>query len=566
MGTWLLRRRALLDQLKKQVKLHVGHEDKELAAYRSKFMDEHKGSWQACPPSQMIGTLRSSPLILGADFHAFPQSQRTHLRILRQLVTLGSRTLRSGTLVLALECFESCHQPLIDNYLSHKVDDETFLEQIQWEAHWGFPWSHYKGLMDFAKEHSLSVLGINEVFSHDNDMGGILEKRDEIMAQHLVSYGMSHVLEGGTIYGIVGEYHLAREHLPQRIHKLTGHWPIVVHQNLEQLYFQLAEQSPESRPEVMRSGGDDSKGERSEQRFGERFCVMASPPWVKWQSYLIYLERTHDKHLDLDGEDLIEGIDYTDSVQSLIEFLARDLSIEIDTSDLSVYCPADQDYLEELLPTKMTSEELDLAHWLMSNDRSFYLPSEGLVYLSRGTINHAAAMAGQYIHGKLSGRKSLCWSFPENFLSAIWVEGVSYFMSKLINYRRKTESVQDIQALLAASHVDDKGREALQLSLDQRVRELLASQDQDLQKAGFKPQRKASYLEASRILGQMLGDRLYNKYRQKQLPLLELYEILGYDVVGSDFMKTYFMLQAKLKLKDNEYETNNKSNHKEGIV
>ena len=129
---------------------------------------------------------------------------------------------------------------------------------------------------------------------------------------------------------------------------------------------------------------------------------------------------------------------------------------------------------------------------------------------------------------------------------------MGYFMSKLVNYRRKTESIQDIRAMLTVTHPNDKGREALQLSLDQRMRELLASQPKELEKWGFEPKRKASYLEASRILGQMLGERLYNKYRKEKLNLKELQILLRQEVGGLSFLESYLMLQVKLSKKQRE--------------
>ena len=255
---------------------------------------------------------------------------------------------------------------------------------------------HYKPLVDFAKENSIPVLAINKKFSKEK--ARFLKKRDEAMAQTISEKWV----RGKLIYGIVGEYHLAKEHLPRKIYHLMGQWPRIIHQNSEKLYFEWAERSPETPVEVMRS----EEGQ---------FCVLTSPPWVKWQSYLIYLERTHDQHLDFDGEELIENIDYTDSINSLVQFLANDLELEVDTSDLCVYSPVDQDYLDSYLSQKMTPEELEVVRWKMNNDRSFYIPHEGIVYLSRGTINHAATMAGQYLHGKVCSRNRVFWNFPDDF-------------------------------------------------------------------------------------------------------------------------------------------------------
>ena len=517
MPTWLSRRRKLLDQLKKQVALRVGPLDKELESYQQVFDKEFEGEWTPCLRGEMMDQLHRSSITLGSDFHPFTQSQRTHLRIIRGLKT---------PFILALECFESHHQDLLEDYMEGNMGDEVFLGKVQWDKNWGFPWLNYKALVDFAKAHAISVLAINMCFGE-----GSLEDRDCFMAQKIAEKWIE---EKKLIYAIVGEYHVARDHLPKKISHLTGQWPMVIHQNSEKLYFEWAEKKPENQVEVMR--GQEGK-----------FCILSSPPWVKWQNYLIYLEKSHDKYVDLGDEESTDIIDYTDFVSSLIRFLAKDLGLKVDTSDLSVYSPVDQDHLERILLKKTIPNELEWLLWKMNNDRSFYFPQEGLVYLSRGTINHAAEMAGQYLHGKLIGRNSMFCHFPRDLIYSLWMEGVGYFMSKLVNYRRKTESLEDIRAMLAVAHPDDKGREALQLSLDQKMREVLATETKDLQKLTFQPQRKESYWESSHILGHMLGEKLYINYREKNLNLTELQELLTLKVPGENFLKKYLDLQGRLK-------------------
>ena len=523
MKAWLDRRRKLLAQLKKQVALRMGPVDRELEVYHRAFEKEFEGLWEPCLKSEMIEELHTGPIVLGSDFHAFPQSQRTHLRIMRELKV---------PFTLALECFDSRYQSVLENYMSGMESDEAFLAEVKWDENWGFPWWHYKILVDFARVHSLPVLAINNLRLEGKNLGG----RDRFMAQ-IISERWARRKQ--LIYAIVGEYHLAREHLPKEIYQLTGECPKVIHQNSEKLYFQWIEKRSESQVEVMRS----QEGQ---------FCVLSSPPWVRWQSYLIYLEKTHDKHLDFEGEELVGGMDYTDFVSSLVQFLAWDLELEISTDDLSVYSPVDQSYLEEILSEKVTADELEVIHWKMNNDRSFYLPQEGLVYLSRGAINHAAEMAGQYLHGKLVPRKRVFWNFPKDFIYSLWIEGMGYFMSKLINHRRKTGSIEDIRAMLMAIHPEDRGKEALQLSLDQRMKEILATDIEGLEKVIFKPKRKESYLESSRILGHMLGERLYINYREKKMGLGEFQELLRLEVHGEKFLEKYLDLQTRLKKRKSE--------------
>lgn len=524
MGAWLMRRQKLLAHLKSQVAHHLGPMDREIEIYRSSFLKEFEGEWEVYLRSQMLEKLSAESIVLGGDFHAFPQSQRTHLRIIRDFKV---------PFALGLECIEARYQDALDRYMLKELDDETFLSEVKWEENWGFPWIYYRPLIDFAREHSVPVFAINKKFSGDET----LKMRDEEMAQ-TISQKYSEINQ--LLYIIVGEYHLAKAHLPKSIYQLRGFWPRVIFQDSEKLYFQWAESVVEE------SIGEPIKCMKNSE--GD-FCMFTSPPWVKWQNYLIYLEKTHDKALDVDGGELIDSTDYTESIFSLVKFLARDLGVEVDVNDLSVYSPVNQDYLDDFLSQKLSPDELAVLRWKMSNDRSFCLPHRDIIYLSRGTTNHAATVAGQYLHGKISSQKRIFCHFPNDFIPSIWIEGIGYFMSKLVNYRRKTESVGDIRAILETSHPNDRGRESLQLSLSQRMGELIATDVEALKSFKFKPKSKTSYFESSRILGQMLGERLYTKYRDKKLSLSEIKALLKENIEGESFLEKYLMLQAKLSIK-----------------
>ena len=524
MEAWLMRRQKLLAHLKNQVALHLGPIDKELEVYRASYIQEFEGEWEPCDRSQMLEDLRSVSIILGGDFHAFPQSQRAHLRIMRDL---------DKPFTLALECLEGCYQDKLDRYILGEYSTEAFLSAVGWSENWGFPWSYYQPLIDFAREKSIPVFAVNKSFFG----GETLSSRDEEMAKTIVKRSLE---ANRPLYVIVGEYHLARKHLPQKIYDLQGVWPRVICQDSEKLYFKwakgLAQDFIKEPIECMRS----SEGS---------FCVFTSPPWVKWQNYLIYLEKTHDEYLDAEGDELMESVDYTGSVLSLIDFLARDLGVKTDVSDLSVYSSVNQDYVDDFLSDKLSSDQLEVIRWKMSNDRSFCVPDEGIIYLSRGTTNHAATVAGQYLHGQIAAWKGVLCDFPRDFIPSIWIEGMSYFMSKIVNYRRKTESVGDIRAILATSQPEDKGYEALKLSLAQRMREVLAKDLDDLKSVTFQPKSKMSYIESSRILGQMLGERLYAKYRSGDLGRSELRKLLREDIRSQSFLEKYLILQTKLNLK-----------------
>src|SRR5690606_8287315 len=127
------------------------------------------------------------------------------------------------------------------------------------------------------------------------------------------------------------------------------------------------------------------------------------------------------------------------------------------------------------------------------------LPEKDWLYLSRATINHASALAGQYVHAHLCHRQRTLWNVPDDFLPLLWSEAVGFFFSKWINPNRKAESLQSLQLQLSAFHPEDKGREALLLALDHRLTEVIFIKTGRLRRKRFRPRNRSAYWDASRL-------------------------------------------------------------------
>ncbi|MCB0343462.1 MAG: hypothetical protein KDD59_14605, partial [Bdellovibrionales bacterium] len=139
--------------------------------------------------------------------------------------------------------------------------------------------------------------------------------------------------------------------------------------NSERLYFDLAKKNLEHDVEILKSAHG-------------RYCVLSSPPWVKWQSYLMFLEQNYDAEL-LDEDDL----DYTDQVAQFVRVMVSDLSLAVDCSDLEVYSPTSESPWDKINRVISPSEGR-IIRQLIVNDRSFYLPDVNMIFLSRYSINH----------------------------------------------------------------------------------------------------------------------------------------------------------------------------------
>lgn len=255
----------------------------------------------------------------------------------------------------------------------------------------------------------------------------------------------------------------------------------------------------------------------------------------------MYLEQAYDRDLQ---EDL--AIDYTDHVASLIELLEGDLKVHVSKAHIQVYCPSSKTSLSRLKLTLPKRFSKALVYHL-EHDLSFYIPEKEWLYLSRATINHASALAGQFLHAHLSRRTRTLWDLPADFLPLIWIEALGFFFSKWINPKRKCETLDSIRVQLSARDPKDEGRPALLLALDHRLTEVVYFQSGRLRSKRYKPRRASAYFEASRIVGGMLGERLFQKVRSGTISLRQLMSYLEVNVEDKDFSKFYWNMVRNLE-------------------
>jgi uncharacterized iron-regulated protein len=511
---WIRIRKELYRQVETQAKIRLGGEDAELSQYRKEYEKEFGKKWQPSTQSELFRRLQISRLVLMGDFHALQQSQKTHLRVLKHFETERPR-------VLCLECFEAEDQLKLEKFMAGRVSEREFLKSIEWSKKWGFPWDHFRPLIRWAQANKVPVYGINR--NAKKRTAASLRSRDLFAAQKLQTILKAH--PDSIVFAIYGDMHLAQGHMPAALLKLMG--PgfkkkiFRLFQNSEKIYFQLLEKELESTVDVVELSKDS-------------FCLLNVPPWVKWQNYLMYLEQTYD--LGLLEE---EAIDYTDHISSYVKIISEELGWPLVCDDLSVYTAQDPQ-LWAKLQTHFSAKELAWAETLIEEESSFYIPELGIGYLARPTVNHAATLAAKYVHAKWSGSQKSFFEVPKDFLRQIWMEGLAYFGSKIINHKRKTDTVADLRTALVTRGVTGSGKEPLMLALTQKMHELMVVSNRPQVRGVLQPKKKRSYLLASRLLGGMMGERLYSAYHKKSLSKLTLHSFLKRPLGEESFNIAYY--------------------------
>jgi len=492
---WLQLRLSLLKNIKQQVRLYLGEEPLDLKVYGEAYRDDVERSFSISSTKILEDALERSDIVLGGDFHAFPQAQRSHLRILRRLAS-------KRKIHLAMEIFQPSDQLFIDRFLGGQIDADELRQAVKWDELWGFPWKSYLPLLRLAKKTGMAISGINKVVPLASAQG--LKDRDQFSAQEILKItSEERQLKGKSvdgasadcIYILFGDLHIATPHLEKALLENGGSSFEIckIFLNPEKAYFQLAEQNKESSTEVIAFSDRD-------------FAIIGSPPWVKWQSYLMFLEENFDYDLeddwdeDFDDDDWDEDdIDDTDHVLKFVRLIASALGVEINENHLEVYSSQDYRALEKAHNYLASQENGSVAEFLISSDRSFYLPEQNFFYLSKRTANHVATLAAQYIHSRLARRTRLLWQFPGDFYGLIWVEAMGFFLSKFINPKRKAPSMDELRRQLSIFHPMDEGREPLLLALDQRMRELRYLFGQEVTQPQFQGQRYFDLFQKNKI-------------------------------------------------------------------
>jgi hypothetical protein len=516
MKQWIKIRKELFCQVETHVKALLGSESPGLKKYQAAYEKEFRVRWREVQRNQLLETLNARRVIGLADFHALQQSQKSHLRILGSLEKKQKR-------VLAVEFFEARHQQALDRFQQGKLSEREFLKTIRWQKSWGFPWENYRPLVRWAIRHKVRIFGIDQRCSEATAQ--TLKKRDQFAGQK-ISELVSKFPDFQVIV-IFGDLHWAEAHLPREIVRqsdLARRDIVTVFQNSERIYFQLLERSREVSVDVVKLS-----------KYG--FCLLNVPPWVKWQNYLLFLEQKYDRELD-EAE-----ADQTDHIGRYVHLIAKELEVDVGIDHFSIYSAESSAFWSEF-KDQVRPEDLKWFRSLVANSVSFYIPRTGTGFLAQSSVNHAAQLAMAIVFANISKTENYPAKMPEDFLKLIWLEAVLYFGSKIVNPKRKTDTLVDMKARLAASIPGDQGLEALRLALQQKMSELVfvSHRKRDGRRETFVPRKRVSYREAARLLGGMLGEKLFNAYQKKMISKFTLKELLKKSLESENFKNVYYEL------------------------
>jgi hypothetical protein len=324
---------------------------------------------------------------------------------------------------------------------------------------------------------------------------------------------------------------LSRTQLPAAIRRLSVFRRTRlcrIFQNFEPVYFQALQKGLEHKIELLQFRNGD-------------FCIQSVPPWVKWQSYLFFLENSFDRQMD----DADDELDCTDQVAKLVAFLAEEFKVPVATDELAVYTASDTRIYARIRQVLKPREWSVVKKWI-AEQRTFYVPELKYGYLGRWTVNHIATLAGEYVHALLAERRRLYFAGTRDFERQIWIQAMAYLGSKVINHKRKTNSIEDLRRSLLRADTKDGHRDVLLLALHQKVREITFIRQQHLLPLSGGRRDGGTFIDAARLLGAMLGERIYLNYQGQKISRAKLVDLISQPVDERNFPKKYYQILLSL--------------------
>jgi uncharacterized iron-regulated protein len=241
---------------------HSGHK------YIRSFAEAFQSYRSRLSPSDLLDGLLRADVLLVADYHALPASQRYTASLLEQLSSAGHRPL-----ALALEAIYARDQRILDAWRNGRIDERGLRSRTRFDLDWGFDWHPFFAVLSSARRLGVRLYGLEAI-----PRGGFrcIARRDRYAAERIAKIACAR--PPSQIVVLFGESHMAPQHLPAAIRrKLPQARIVTLLQNIDSLYRQ-AEEEPGARVKAVRVSDDV-------------FGVFNATPLEKYESYRRCLER-----------------------------------------------------------------------------------------------------------------------------------------------------------------------------------------------------------------------------------------------------------------------------------
>ncbi len=542
--------KATVARLKKEI---LGVDRNARKRYIRDFHDEFSRLEGLSSLDDLIVACYQADLVFIGDYHALPASQEFAAQI------LGEIAQRSRETVLCLEMVYTRNQKILDRYMAGAIGDAEFLKGIRYDLDWGYDWGSFRRLFDVARQRGLPVYGID-----CEPRSGLryIRKRDAHAAARIAE--IAEARPRARIVVLTGESHLARNHLPRKVTtdlkgKSLERRGIIVLQNLEEIYWQLAERGEEWADVVTLGPG--------------RFCHFNTSPIAKYEAYRQTLEVWKG-----DAEDS-EDVDLSTTVYSMIDTILKFLRFDkyghhvaghegrreflVDVYP-DIYSGLDDKEMRHLLRGhELTPDEVEEIAGHISERGSCYIPRINAILIGQMNVVHAGEEAAHFVNCALKGEiyERAPREMPQHdlFYNGVLEEALGFFGSKLLDpgrnhffetefyqyYRKDRETIER-----ETPYTYDEFNAIIHFILLHKKFEQSYAQYDDVPAEildGIRAEPKRANILIHE-LGYFLGQQIHDAYRAGVLDRREIARLFqrSFRATGSA-LKTYLDLTERLR-------------------
>jgi len=494
----------LYHYVKKKAYSYEGRHGAKLKKYLVDQKYYSNRDFKATSYHEMLSAISNSNITYIGDFHTFDQSSKNIQRLIKRMLNNKKK------FVLALELVHYQKQHYIDYFLKGSITELEFLESINYKDSWRFPWTHYRPLFKLAKETGFPILALNS--------DGDLSSRDQFAAQVIMRQYFQDTQT--PILVLFGELHILPNKLPKqtlvqfmnnKIHENSQLRQTIIHQNIDEVYWKTY----------------DNKSQQTFSFNKNEFCLLTSPPWIKYESMIYWYENLiDDPEFDIHEYILETGMktfigDTTESFLNLCEQIIQALDINEGLEDsLQEFTLYDQEKMDFIYQEVQQIKPANLRRhfsYLIETNQYFKLASTTKLYCPNYSLNRLSCIAGIHLFSILLEKLGLDekkiigrGSNTERFLLFFYQHLVSYFSSKIINPYRKCNLYLDLVFLGKSEKTNKENQTYINTALK------ILEEEVTLSKSTEKLRLKSLY-EASKILGHLYGELLFNKIQAKEI-------------------------------------------------
>lgn len=500
---------------------------KGLKKYLRDQKKESRRPFKISSIDELLKSIRNSNVIYLGDFHTFDQNSKNLAKILQILVKDKYKVM------IGVEFVHYNNQSYIDSFLDGYITELEFLESINYNESWKFPWNHYKTFFDLAKKHKLRLIALNS--------NGTLSERDNkaasILSEHISGKIKSKILV------LFGELHILQDKLPRKLEKSLGYniCSTIIHQNLDEIYWKIR--------------GRHDKDQIVKFKNNE-FSLQTSPPWVKYESMIYWFQNlSEDPDFDIHEYLISTGKKIFNSnaheyFYYLCSEIIKSLNIFIDQYELENFNIYDHVKLDNILIKLNQVGHKGISNFLKKiilKGRSFKVPLRNDYYCSSYSINRMSFLAGTHIISILRPNlEELLFSKKQSdkFLYYTYLSLFSYLSSKVINPYRKCDLYIDIVRRMNAHETSAKRKESLNLTIS-----IMNNFSSFTELTVGKP---VSCLQsAGKSIGNIIADSIYdNFYKKSSGKFLKIKKILLDDDINHiSFVKLTNLVFSKVDFK-----------------